>query len=504
MANTGNIFPGTGANDAGIGATAWVNPGNIVSDNTTDSTCTAAASSQYLVAKNFNFASVPTNATIAGILARIEASEHSGGTEALLARLQDEAGALTGTGKSAANEGNLSGTAKAVYTYGSTSDVWGATLTGNILHDIDFGVRFWFTTAHTVNVDFVTVAVEYTVPGPGIATETDTALALAITKRVATGVSSETDTALACTVEITGGAQQIPTGVSLETDAAQPLAPFKLAAVGVSTETDSSLATTITKRLPIGSAAETDIATARGWLSLLATEADLSLGLAAQKLAAVGVSSETDSAVSPSVVEILTVGLATETDLAYSLYATPIVVPMGLASEVNSTISLAVLRPMALGLSSETDSQLSLSVRKLVQAGLAIEVDSAFSIYGVVGIGQALETDSALALAVRKAIAITAAVEADSAPLATIGPPLAYGYWTGNLTGYNRLSYLVHKLLERTPTELVDAAWPEDGTYRTHVNKIVTFAKSHEDFSPNLTAEEHGELQTFLEQLTTS
>lgn len=156
MASTGNIFPSTGENNAGIGATAWADPGNVVSDNATDSICVAAASSQYLVARNFNFG-IATDATILGVTARIEASEHSGGTESLNARLQDDGGALVGSSKA----NTISGTAKAVYTYGGVADLWGATLTPAIVNDVDFGVRFWFTTAHEVRVDYVTVAIEY-------------------------------------------------------------------------------------------------------------------------------------------------------------------------------------------------------------------------------------------------------------------------------------------------------------------------------------------------------
>jgi hypothetical protein len=158
MASTGNVFPGTGENNAGIGATAWTNPANVVSDNATDATCNAGASSQYLVARNYSLA-IPTNAVFEGITVRIEASEHSTGTESLNGRLQDETGTLVGTSKAA----TISGTTKVVYTYGSTSDVWGLTsLTPAQVNDADFGVRFWFTTAHDVRVDYVTLALEYT------------------------------------------------------------------------------------------------------------------------------------------------------------------------------------------------------------------------------------------------------------------------------------------------------------------------------------------------------
>lgn len=254
MANTGNVFPGTGANDAGIGATAWVNPGNVTADDTTDSTCTAAASSQYLVAKNFNFAAVPANATITGIVVRIEASESSTGAETLNARLQDEGGALTGSGKTA----SINGTSKTVYTYGTTSDVWGATPTGNKVHDIDWGVRFWYTTAHNMAVDFVTMQLEYTVPGPGIATETDTAFALTGKKIGSIGLATETDTAFAL-VRASSGISG-PVGMATETDTAFALTGKKVGAVGLATEIDTAFALSGKKSRAVGMATETDTA----------------------------------------------------------------------------------------------------------------------------------------------------------------------------------------------------------------------------------------------------
>lgn len=161
MASTGNVLAGTGENNAGIGATAWTSPGNVTADDAADATCNAGASSQYLVARNFGFA-IPVGASIAGVTVRAEASEHSAGTESLNGQLQNDAGALVGSSQAQ----TISGTAKSVYTYGGTADLWGATLTPAIVNDADFGVRFWFTTSHDVRVDFVTVAIEYTEAGP--------------------------------------------------------------------------------------------------------------------------------------------------------------------------------------------------------------------------------------------------------------------------------------------------------------------------------------------------
>ncbi len=278
MASTGNLFPGTGANDAGIGATAWVNPGNIVSDNATDASCTAAASSQYLVAKNFNFTSVPTNATIAGITVRIEAAESSTGSETLQIRLQNESAALAGSTKTA----SISGATPTVYTAGAVNDLWTLTPTPAQVHDIDWGVRFWYITAHNMTVDYVTMALEYTIPTPGLATETDTASALTVTKLVAVAQATETDTAsaptitkiisaasatetdvaLAPTIEIVSGGQQVTPGLATEVDTAQAPTVTKLVSVGFAAESDTALARTITKMISVGLATETDTALA--------------------------------------------------------------------------------------------------------------------------------------------------------------------------------------------------------------------------------------------------
>jgi hypothetical protein len=159
---TGNLAPDVGSNVDRSALTAWTSPTECISDNATDATCNATGS-DYLVASDFDI-DIPTGSTVNGIFVRVEASEHTSGTEPLLSQLQDASGALFGSSKSTAIEGSISGTTKAVYTYGGTSDLWGATITEAIVEDVDFGVRFWFTTAHDVRIDFITLAVEYTTP----------------------------------------------------------------------------------------------------------------------------------------------------------------------------------------------------------------------------------------------------------------------------------------------------------------------------------------------------
>lgn len=371
MASTGNQLVATGENNAGIGATAWSNPGNIVSDNGTDATCSAGASSQYLVGRNAPLTSVPTSATINGITVRAEASEHSAGTESLNAQLQNDSGTLIGSSKA----NTISGTTKAVYTYGGTADLWGATLTANIIHDADFGVRFWFTTAHDVRVDYVTIAVEYTVPGPGIATETDAALNLGRVKIKAVGVATETDTALAL-----GASKVRAAGVSTETDTALALGVVKARAAGTATETDVALGPG--RAVAVGVALETDTAINLGRVKARATgradETDTALALAQGSGGIpVGRADETDAALALGMVKLRTVQTATETDAGFGLGA---------------------IKVRAVTTATETDTALELGRVKARDLGAAIETDTALALGGALRVGMATETDTALAL----------------------------------------------------------------------------------------------------------
>lgn len=161
MSSTGNKFPASGTSVARGTNTDWTNPGNIGADDTTDATCADAGGtgSDYLVAANFSLG-VPAAAVILGVTVRAEASEHTSGTEALSAQLQDDTATLVG----ASSNQTISGTTKAVYTWGSASSLWSASLTPAIVNDVDFGVRFWFTTTHDIRIDYVTLAVEWAIP----------------------------------------------------------------------------------------------------------------------------------------------------------------------------------------------------------------------------------------------------------------------------------------------------------------------------------------------------
>jgi hypothetical protein len=158
MPTTGNTFPGSGTTVDRAGSTAWTNPGNITSDNAADAT--AAVPTDYLLASNFGF-SIPLTATILGVTVRVEASETGTGTSNYVPQLMsDTTPTLIGSAKTAVT---VSGTTPTVAASGSATDLWGATLTPDIVNGSGFGVAIWSTdSTNTLAIDFITIAVEYT------------------------------------------------------------------------------------------------------------------------------------------------------------------------------------------------------------------------------------------------------------------------------------------------------------------------------------------------------
>lgn len=297
MANTGDVIAGTGENVTGRGSTAWTSPGNITSDDGSDATCSSgSAGSNYLRARNFSFSGVPTNATINGMLAKIEASEHAAGNESVHAQVDDPVVGLTGDDKTT----TVNGASKSVYSWGGIADGWNASITPGVLHNVNWGVRFWFETTHDVRIDYISVQIEYTLATYGIAQTTNTALSLSLQRNIGTGVSLETDTALAPTLTAGSGPTEIETGLATETDAALAATLQKTLNSSVSTETDESLTVTMFKIVTVQNPEETDVALAVSIGSELAVEVavetDAGLTLVLHKEIEVGTSVSANSA----------------------------------------------------------------------------------------------------------------------------------------------------------------------------------------------------------------
>ncbi len=164
MASTGNVFPTAGATVARGVRADWLSPGNVVSDNGSDTTCALSTTGgDYLVCSSFGF-TIPTGATISGITVRVEASETGTGNSNYIPQLiSDTTPTLIGAAKSAVT---VSGSTKVISTNGGTTDLWSASLTPAIVNDSGFGVAIWSDdTTNTLAIDFVTIAVEYTTLG---------------------------------------------------------------------------------------------------------------------------------------------------------------------------------------------------------------------------------------------------------------------------------------------------------------------------------------------------
>jgi hypothetical protein len=379
VASTGNVFPTVGANVDRAGNAAWTSPGNVVSDNATDAT--GVVPTDYLVTSAYGFA-VPSTAVILGVTVRVEVGESGGGSSFFEAQLHSATTpTLVGSNKTS---GTVNGTTKVVETLGGAADLWGATLTPAIVNAAGFGVSIWSTdTTNTLSIDFVTIAIEYAIP-LGRSDETDTALALGVSRPP--GLASETDTALALQGSPAGGffslalelgagqaAGGTPAGRADETDAALPLGSARPA--GLSTETDTALARGVSR--PPGLALESDAAFALGASrpAGLSTETDAALPLGVSR--PVGRSDETDTALARGASR--PVGMATETDTALALAGSSGSAP-GIAAETDTAFARGVSRPP--GLATETDAALALAGSQSRAVGRSDETDTAFALSG--------------------------------------------------------------------------------------------------------------------------
>ena len=134
------------------------------------------------------------------------------------------------------------------------------------------------------------------------------------------GLSSESDAALALIAS-----QRLAVGLAAETDAALALAAGQVLTVGLAAETDSSFALPAVQVAPVGLAIEIDAAV------------ELAAGGAA---GAVGLTIETDSALALSASQSAAVGLASESDTALPLLAWSLTASVGLAVEVDAAFAL--------------------------------------------------------------------------------------------------------------------------------------------------------------------
>ena len=167
--STGARYAGTGASVTGVGTVAWTSPGSITADDTSYATCALANSAQsnYLSATNFGF-SIPAGSTINGIQVSIMRQRSSFSSPDIRDTVVSliKGGTVTGANRAATstNWPTSMGTAS----YGTTSDLWGATWTPADINASDFGVALSAnstgSSSRTASVDYMQITVTYTPP----------------------------------------------------------------------------------------------------------------------------------------------------------------------------------------------------------------------------------------------------------------------------------------------------------------------------------------------------
>ncbi len=185
MASQGPNSPGTGADDAGVGTVTWSNPGNITSSDNAKATATVNATvTHYLKGTNYGF-SIPSGATIDGIVVEIEksANQSTRGTDSRVRIIKG--GTIGSTDKSSVVR--WPATASEAYTtYGSSSDLWGETWTDSDINGSTFGATIAGSSTAgkssvVLSVDHIRITVYYTAAASGVI-KTKKGLAYASTK----------------------------------------------------------------------------------------------------------------------------------------------------------------------------------------------------------------------------------------------------------------------------------------------------------------------------------
>lgn len=164
MASQGPFLPASGTN-VGSGD-SWTNPGLITAADASLATvtCINGNSSKVLSASDFGF-TIPTDATIDGIVVEIDNPNNPSGTAHGFTGISIDGTFFTGDQKVVAlNNGVWEA-------YGALDDLWNATLTPADVNTDFFAIFFYIiewtgSGSATVNVDAVRVTVYYTPAGP--------------------------------------------------------------------------------------------------------------------------------------------------------------------------------------------------------------------------------------------------------------------------------------------------------------------------------------------------
>lgn len=166
MASSGPNSPSSVVNNASIGTSAWSNPGNATASDNVDATNRPSGFvvvTNYLLATQFGF-SIPTDATIDGVLVEVEAARSSAGS------FQDSSVRLVVGGTISGNDNSdnqLIGKSDTYYSWGGSTDTWGLSLTPSDVNGSTFGFAWaaeqFDDPDRTLSVDHMRITVYYTV-----------------------------------------------------------------------------------------------------------------------------------------------------------------------------------------------------------------------------------------------------------------------------------------------------------------------------------------------------
>ena len=163
MASTGAIIVGTGSTVDRSGGAAWTNPTRIETNDgsAAGATMNSTTDSDWLVGIDLS-APIPAGATIDGIEVVVDAYSFVNGVEIDAVTLWNS-GAPIGTAKTPSQ--TLTGSL-VEYTYGGSSDTWGATLSDSVVNASTFGAAVgcgWLSGGSSVGaVDYISMTIYYT------------------------------------------------------------------------------------------------------------------------------------------------------------------------------------------------------------------------------------------------------------------------------------------------------------------------------------------------------
>jgi len=155
------------------GGTAWTNITNMEATDGSLATCNPGSGNdtQGAQCEDFGFS---TSGTINGVQVLLDAKSSSGTHQPTTLMFQlIKSGSLTGSDKTDTSE-SLTTTLQ-TFTYGSTSDVWSATVASSDVNGSTYGVMFQgqdWTGTSTLSVDSISQTVTYTASGGGPGTPT--------------------------------------------------------------------------------------------------------------------------------------------------------------------------------------------------------------------------------------------------------------------------------------------------------------------------------------------